>query len=165
MKGMVVYDSVHGNTERVARAIAGALGPPEEIALYRVTDVPVEQLEELDILVVGAPTHAFRPSPKARAFLKRIPSNSLKGVKVAAFDTRVSEDDLGSGIFSFFVQFFGYAAKPIAKRLDKKGGDVVGSPQGFFVKGTEGPLNEGEIQRAEEWATRLLAGRQGSRQP
>lgn len=44
MKGMIVYDSVHGNTEQVARVIAAALRSPEEIETRRVTEVDPEHL-------------------------------------------------------------------------------------------------------------------------
>jgi flavodoxin len=154
---MVVYDSVHGNTEQVARAIAGALGSPEEIETRRVTEVDPDQLAELDVLVVGAPTHAFRPSPAAREFLNSIPADALEGITVAAFDTRMSVEDAGSAVFGFFVRFFGYAAKPIADRLKRKGGELALPPEGFFVEGAEGPLKEGELERAADWAEQIPA--------
>ncbi len=157
MKAMVVYDSVHGNTEQVARAVAQALGPAEDVEARRVTEVDAEQLGDLDVLVVGAPTHAFRPSPAARTFLKSIPADGLERVRVAAFDTRVPEEDVDSGVFSFFVRFFGYAAKPIADRLKKKGGELALPPEAFFVEGTEGPLKEDELQRAKDWARSMGA--------
>jgi flavodoxin len=53
----------------------------------------------------------------------------------------------------------GYAAKPIADKLKKKGGKLVLPPEGFFVQGSEGPLKEGEVERAAEWAKQLLAAR------
>jgi len=152
MKAIVVYDSVHGNTEQVAQAVAQALGPAEDVEARRVTEVDAEQLGDLDMLVMGAPTHAFQPSPAARSFLKSIPARSLEGVRVAAFDTRISMEDTDSAILSFMVKLFGYAAKPIADRLKKKGGELVVPPEGFFVKGTEGPLKEGELERAKDWA-------------
>ena len=49
------------------------------------------------------------------------------------------------------------AAGPIAKRLAKKAGELVVPPKGFFVAGTEGPLKEGELERAVDWAGRILA--------
>jgi hypothetical protein len=58
---------------------------------------------------------------------------------------------------AFFVRLFGYAAKPISKGLGKKGGEAVVPPEGFFVEGMEGPLMEGELGRAEEWARTILA--------
>lgn len=157
MKGVIVYDSIHGNTEQVARAIASALGTPEEIETRRVAEVDPERLTDLDVLIVGAPTHAFRPAPAAREFLQRIPAGALEGVTVAAFDTRMSVEDAGSAVFGFFVRFFGYAAKPIADRLKRKGGELALPPEGFFVEGAEGPLKEGELERAADWAERILA--------
>jgi flavodoxin len=159
MKAMVVYDSVHGNTQKVAEAVAQALGAPEEVEVQRVTEVEPSQLAGLDILVVGAPTHAFQPTPAAKKFLRSIPAGALKGVEVAAFDTRISEEDADSGIFSFFVRFFGYAAKPIADGLKRKGGRLALPPEGFFVKGTEGPLKPGELERASEWARSMMVER------
>ena len=152
MKAMVVYDSVHGNTEQVAQAVAGALGSPEEVETRRVTEVETGQLEDLDVLIVGAPTHAFQPTPATKTFLKNIPAQALEGTKVAAFDTRISVEDTDSAILSFMVRLFGYAAKPIADRLKKKGGELALPPEGFYVEGTEGPLKEGELERAADWA-------------
>jgi hypothetical protein len=53
------------------------------------------------------------------------------------------------------VKLFGYAAKPIANRLTKKGGVLTMEPEGFFVEGTEGPLTDGELERAAAWAQRI----------
>ncbi|MGD2103951.1 MAG: flavodoxin domain-containing protein [Anaerolineae bacterium] len=156
---MVVYDSVHGNTEQVAgavaEALAGAFGAPEAVEASRVTEAEPEQLEGLDILVVGAPTHAFRPSPATRTFLRSIPGRSLDGVRVAAFDTRLAVEDVNSAVLTFLVRLFGYAAKPIADSLSNKGGDLVLPPEGFIVMDTEGPLREGELERAAGWAQEL----------
>lgn len=157
MKAMVVYDSVHGNTEQVAQRVARALGPPEEVEVRRVTAVAPDQLAGLDVLVVGAPTHAFQPSPDAKKFLKRIPAGGLEGVKVAAFDTRIATEDVDSAILSFMVRLFGYAAKPMADRLRKKGGELALPPEGFIVEGTEGPLREGELDRAAAWVKQIPA--------
>jgi hypothetical protein len=53
----------------------------------------------------------------------------------------------------------GYAAKHIARRLEKAGGSLIVAPEGFYVEGTEGPLKDGEVERAGTWAKRLLARR------
>jgi flavodoxin I len=55
------------------------------------------------------------------------------------------------------VKLFGYAAEPIAAKLQKKGGTLAAPPEGFFVGGTEGPLKEGELERAAQWARRVGA--------
>jgi hypothetical protein len=55
------------------------------------------------------------------------------------------------------VRIFGYAAKPIGKRLQKKGGELAVQPEGFHVGDTEGPLLEGELERAGLWARQVVA--------
>jgi flavodoxin len=92
MKALVVYDSVFGNTEKVAQAMGQALGSQAEVQTLRVGDVKPEHLAGLDALIVGSPTRAFSPTPAIKNWLKSLPSNSLKGVKVAAFDTRIKEE-------------------------------------------------------------------------
>jgi hypothetical protein len=54
------------------------------------------------------------------------------------------------------VKLFGYAAKPIAYKLEKKGGSLVIPPEGFLVKASEGPLKDGELERAADWAKLII---------
>ncbi|MEJ2649818.1 MAG: hypothetical protein P8016_15590, partial [Sedimentisphaerales bacterium] len=118
-------------------------------------DVKQKNLEGVNLLIVGSATRAFRPSPETKRFLGRIPAKSLNGMKAAAFDTRISTDDIKSRVLGFMVNMFGYAARPISEKLRKKGAQIVVAPEGFFVKDTEGPLKEGEIERAGEWAKKI----------
>lgn len=76
---------------------------------------------------------------------------------MAAFDTRICIENIGSFLLTFFVNLFGYAAKPIARWLQKKAGDLVALPEGFVVQGTEGPLKDGELRRAADWALQVAA--------
>jgi flavodoxin len=156
MKALVVYDSFFGNTEQIAQAIGRVLGAHGEAHLLRVGNVRPEHLAGLDLLIVGSPTRAFRPSPAISKWLKSLAPNSLEGVRVAAFDTRIALS-VNSRILSVFVRLFGYAAEPIAAGLGKKGGALVILPQGFFVEGSEGPLRAGELERAAEWARQIVA--------
>lgn len=157
MKALVVYDSVFGNTGQIARAIAQALGSPQEVGALLVNEARPEQVQGLDLLVVGSPTRGFRPTPATKNFLKGIPKNSLKGVRVAGFDTRFTMEEIKSSVFFLpaLVRVFGYAAKPIANELQKKGGKLALPPEGFYVQGTEGPLIDGELERAASWARQI----------
>jgi flavodoxin len=158
MKAMVVYDSVFGNTEKIAQAIGHALGSPEDVETVQVGNVKPEQLAGLTLLIVGSPTRKFSPTAAITSFLKSIPKNGLKGVKVAAFDTRFTVSAIEKvRILAFFVKIFGYAAEPIADRLGKKGAELAVPPKGFYVSDTEGPLLEGELERAADWAKRIVA--------
>jgi flavodoxin I len=157
MKALVVYDSFYGNTEKVAQAIGAALGAPMEVVVRRVGDVAAGDLAELALLAVGSPTRAFRPTPAINHFLAGIPAGALAGVKVAAFDTRLPAEEAPSPILRFLVKLFGYAGPAIAKKLVAKGGALVLAPEGFYVTGTQGPLREGELERAAAWAQKIAA--------
>jgi flavodoxin len=158
MKAMVVYDSMYGNTGRIAEAIGKALGPQEEVEIVRAGEVRPEQLAGVTLLIVGSPTQRFSPTGATTQFLKGISKNGLEGVKVAAFDTRFAESAIEKiRILAFFVSIFGYAAEPIANRLQKKGGELAVPAEGFYVGDTEGPLLEGELERAADWARQIVA--------
>lgn len=158
MRAMVVYDSAYGNTEQVAQAIGEALGPQDQVQVLRAGEVQPSQLAGLNLLVVGSPTQKFRPLPGITRFIKAIPPEGLRGVKVAAFDTRFTEDDIAKvRILEFFVKVFGYAAKPIGDRLVKRGGTLAVAPEGFYVADTQGPLLEGELERAAAWAAEFAS--------
>ncbi len=160
MKVLIVYDSVFGNTEKIAQVIGNAMGSQAEVNILRVGNVKQENLRGLDVLIVGSPTRAFKPTKEITNFLKGFPKNGLKGVKVAAFDTRFTMSAIEeSRVLPFFVRLFGYAAKPISNRLEKKGGELIIPPEGFFVEGVEGPLKEGEIERAASWAKEIVKGK------
>lgn len=155
MEVLVVYDSVFGNTERVAHAVGEALDRSGDVKVLRVSEVSPEQVTRYDILIVGSPTRVFQPTGVTKKLLKNIPAGSLKGVRVATFDTRLSMEDTDSALLVFLVRLFGYAAEPMANRLKKKGGDLAVPPEGFIVEGTEGPLREGELERAADWAREI----------
>lgn len=153
MKTLVVYESFFGNTEKVAQAIGKALGGGQVI---KFSDVTPDALKGVELLVVGSPTRAFQPTPGIKTVLKALPADSLSGMRVAAFDTRMDVKEVNNAFLTFMESIFGYAAEPIAKALVKKGGTLALPAEGFFVKGSEGPLRDGELERAAEWAKKLL---------
>jgi flavodoxin len=159
VKALILYDSVYGNTEKIALAIGEALTPQNQVSVVKVGEVNPDQFAGLDLLIVGAPTQRFRTTPAMSNLLKTIPPTSLKSAKVAAFDTRLAIEEINkTPILAFFVRLFGknaYAAWPIANQLKKKGGRLAGSPEGFLVQGMEGPLAEGELERAADWARQI----------
>ena len=145
MKILVVYDSVYGNTVHIARAIGGAIN--DDVKVLHVGEASPLDLEGTNLLIIGAPTQAGRPTPAMRGFLKSATKSVIGDMKIAAFDTRISAK---------WVGIFGYAAGRIAKDLRKKGGVLVADPEPFFVNGTEGPLRDCELERAAAWAQNLI---------
>lgn len=122
MKILIIYDSIFGNTEKIARAVAKSLESQNEVTFIRADAVRVERLVGLDVLIAGSPTRGFRPTSSMSGFLKLIPNGAVKGIKAAAFDTRMALGDMNSAALSVMVRIFGYAAQPIANQLEKKRG-------------------------------------------
>jgi flavodoxin len=151
MKTLIIYDSVFGNTAQVAQVIAAALQTPALL----VSQVTTDQLRGLDVLIIGSPTRSFRPTPTIAQLLKSLPKNQLAGRGVAAFDTRIWLETIDSAALRFVVGKGGYAANTIAKVLIKQGGNLRVPPEGFLVTGEQGPLKEGELERAAEWARHI----------
>lgn len=152
MKSMILYDSVFGNTRTIAEAIGKALEAP----VQNVSEISAATMEGIELLIVGSPTRAFRPTKPLTHFLAALPSQALTGIQAAAFDTRADLNDVKSKLLETMVRIFGYAAPSIEKQLRKKGARIVTTAEGFLVRGTEGPLKEGEAARAEAWAKNLI---------
>ena len=152
MKTLVIYDSVFGNTEKIAKAIGERSGAK----VVQVSAVKSEDLAGVELLLVGSPTRGFRPTDGMKKFLKDLSSGILKGVGVGGFDTRMDVDEVDNKVLIFMEKIFGYAAEPIAKTLVQKGGRQVIPPAGFIVKASEGPLRDGELERAREWGKEAL---------
>ena len=157
MKAVLIYDSVFGNTEKVAKAIAEGLGGLVQVQTVRAGADGPPPVTGGDLLVVGSPTRGFRPTEAVAGMLKGLRPGSLRGVRVAAFDTRFKADELKSTGVRFLVKTGGYAAKRIAQRLTASGGSLLAPPEGFYVEDTEGPLKAGEWERARTWGRGLAA--------
>ncbi|MGH2656550.1 MAG: flavodoxin family protein [Actinomycetota bacterium] len=157
MNAVVLYESVYGNTEAVARAVADGLGPAGEVTLSRFGEVPRGAVEG------GGPRSAGRTVPRVgmtrAASRKRVDTESYavgarewleesrpgSGKMAAAFDTR----------FGMPRWLTGSAASCIARRLRRSGYRLVAPPESFFVLHTAGPLRDGEDNRARAWASEL----------
>jgi flavodoxin len=144
---MVVYDSVYGNTEIVAREIGEAI--PGEVEVRRVGQVKGVDLEMVDLLVIGSPTHGAMPTEAAQGLLSRIGPPAREGARAATFDTRLT--------WGFLEKWGGFASPKMAKTLKEKGWTLAGEPGGFFVGGLrKGPLKPGEEESAAAWAKGLV---------
>jgi flavodoxin len=168
MRALVVYESIYGNTRQVAEAIAEGLEGSAEVQV-----VPVAQAAGtagLDLVVAGGPTHMHGLSsslsrkmavkaaededlevepgaaegPGLRSWLSDLHSN---GTLVAAFDTRADASPTLTGM----------AARGIAKRFRNRGFDLIDEPQSYLVADSEGPLADGELERARAWGETLAA--------
>lgn len=145
MNMLILFDSQYGNTERIAQAMADSLHSFGQVRVERVDKAQPGDLGDLDLLVLGCPTQGWRETAAMRAFLASLSSAVMRGLVVACFDTRFHKPRWLTGS----------AAWGMAKRLRKMGCLLLGPPESFFVKGGEGPLEDGELERAEIWALTL----------
>jgi hypothetical protein len=164
MKALVMYESMFGNSERVARAVAAGLEEHGEVVVRDVSSSPAGEIPaDVDLLVTGGPTHAFsmsRPNTREdairqgagqgiagsglREWLDGLPPD-LHQRACAAFDTRVSRAR----------HLPGSAARSAGRALRRRHGRLILSPESFYVDDVSGPLGTDELARAREWG-RLL---------
>jgi hypothetical protein len=165
MQALVVFESMFGNTESIAKAIAEGLSSRMAVDTVEVGAAPKGVEHEVALLVVGGPTHAFgmsRPGTRRsaaeqadhgvvsnrtglREWLADIGRGTVD-VAVATFDTRIDRPHLP-----------GSAARAAEKRLRRLGFRVVLPAESFYVSDTAGPLVDGEIERARGWGDELGA--------
>jgi hypothetical protein len=169
MKTVVAYESMYGNTRQVAEAIAAGLESLGDVEVVSVHEGGEDAAEGAGLLVVGGPTHMHgmttsmsrkaaaqaaeededvelepraADGPGLREWLSRREGH---GKGAAAFDTRIEKSAVVTGA----------ASRGIAKRLRRRGFDVLADPESFFVEDSEGPLADGELDRARAWGSAL----------
>lgn len=161
MRVFVVYESMFGNTEAIARAVAEGLSDRMDVELHGVAQATIG--DPVDLIVAGGPTHAFslsRPSTRADAAAQGAQGNAGVGLRewlavlpgathgeaFAAFDTRVDK-----------VRHLPGSAAVKASRIAHRHGYAPAGQESFYVTGTSGPLVDGEVERARAWGVELGA--------
>ncbi len=157
MRIAIVYDSVFGNTGKVAEAIAAAFDPSHEVRLLPVRQARNLDCTAVDLLIVGSPTRGFRPTPDMAEFVGGLEGRDAPGCRAAAFDTRMDPEQIHPAPLRWVINAGGYAAERLQRDLKGQGFSEAGTSAGFLVTGTEGPLVEGELDRAATWARALAA--------
>jgi hypothetical protein len=171
MQALVVYESMFGNTREIALAVGDVLRSRMDVDVAEVGDATLTP--KVDLLVMGAPTHAFgmsRPATRrdatqqagghvmsdrigVREWIEQL-SRPQPGVGAAVFDTRIGSPHVP-----------GSAARGMHKRLHRLGFDLVAPPESFWVSGTQGPLMTDETARARLWAADLSGVVSGRHDP
>ncbi len=152
MNTVVIYFSKFGHTKMIAEVISNALECAGEVSLHPYDEVQSAHFASADLVVMGTPTHRMNLPEVVRPFLKELPRRILRGKAVAAFDTSYKMVDRNSPEWMAHLT----AAPKLARKLRKLGGRLIVSPETFHVKDREGPLYEGELQRAGQWAYSML---------
>jgi menaquinone-dependent protoporphyrinogen IX oxidase len=149
MKGIVVFDTSHGNTKTIAETISETLKESGiAVDTFRVKDVKKLGTKEYDFLVIGSPTKYWTMTLAMRRFLGKVKSKEWVNKPFAAFDTEDPEN---------IEKKRGSAAEKIAKKLTEKQMKQLLPVLKAVVLGWKGPLQEGEIERAKGYASELAA--------
>jgi hypothetical protein len=162
MRALIVYESMFGNTRDIARAIGeGLTTHGVEATVIEVGAAPAVPEAGLDLLVVGGPTHVFGLS---RRTTRASAADQATGAIVST-GTGLREwlDDLPEGARSWAVAFDthvarkvpGSAARAAERRLRRRGYPIAAPAESFHVTDVEGPLVEGEEDRARRWGAAL----------
>jgi hypothetical protein len=166
MPALVVYESMFGNTKRIALAVADGIATRLPVRAVEVGDAPEEIGSDVDLLVVGGPTHAHGMSSASsrrsaaergsavissrlgiREWLDHAHTSHFE-IPAAAFDTRVNIPELLSGS----------AAKGYVKGLRSAGFQVRAKPHSFLIAPKapqEDGLLPGELEAARAWGAQI----------
>jgi flavodoxin len=148
MNTLVVYHSQFGNTQQIAEAVAGVFQEAGTARMLSAERLTAAELQDLDLVVMGTPTHKMNLPQAVRPVFEELPRRILRGVPIAAFDTSYKM----SAILARFT-----AARRLDRKLCKLGGKRLVPPETFHVHDHhEGPLYDGEIERAKHWARSIL---------
>ncbi len=145
MNVLVVYGSQFGNTERIARTIGAALEARHSVQVVGARDARALAGNPVDLLIVGAPTQMFGRRLIVRSFLDGLKRQGFGDVAAAAFDTRMGTPTERNAA----------ASETIATRLQAAGCRLIAPAESFLVAGFTGPLVDGEVERATNWAIHL----------
>ena len=147
MNALVVYFSKFGNTKMVAEAISARLRQRGDSRVIAWDALTAADFEPVDMVVMGSPTHKMNLPVAVRPVFERLPKKVLKGKWVAVFDTSYK---MSAWLYAFT------AGKKLARKMRKLGGRRIIPPEIFHVTEREGPLYEGELDRAGKWAQSIL---------
>jgi menaquinone-dependent protoporphyrinogen IX oxidase len=152
MKGIVVYDTSYGNTKKIAETIADTLKESGiEVDLFDVKNVKKLSGKDYDFFVLGSPTKFGTMSFTMKFFLGKVRTEEWVNKPFAAFDTENPENVEKSRIENKEWS----AAEKIAEKLREKNMNQLLPVLKALVEGMKGPLKEGEIQRAKDYASEL----------
>jgi flavodoxin len=147
MNTLVVHFSKFGNTRQIAETLAETFkeaGPARALPMDQLT---AADLREAGLVVMGCPTHRMNLPEVVPPVFEVLPRRLLRRTPVAAFDTSYK-------MSAFLARFT--AAKKLDHKLRKLGGKRIVPPETFYVVEREGPLYDGEIERARAWAASIL---------
>ncbi|QMS84587.1 flavodoxin family protein [Candidatus Xianfuyuplasma coldseepsis] len=154
MKILIVYATFFGNTEKVAKMIQQHCGADAE--LQHVNNV--HSVIGYDMVIIGSPTRAFRPTKPIVNLVKSFGNESTR--MIAFFDTRVDPTTIEQGFVHKMMKWFGYSNDTLEKIARKKKLNVRLPSGEFCVKDSEGPLVDTIEEDVRKWVTMICRSKE-----
>jgi flavodoxin len=147
---VVIYDSVFGNTKKIAKALAFGISKHDvPVDCFKVDEIDIQNLVEYDLLAIGGPTHMLSLSKHMKEFLETLKTVNLNGKKGFCFDTRNN---------SRFNRFdVNSAAKRIEKKLKRMKVVMIAPRKSAIVEGREGPLDDNMEEMFAQYGEEIVA--------
>ena len=147
MKAIIVYESMFGNTKKVAEAIAENLNNIEKIetVIKTTKDVDPTEVLDFDLILIGSPNHMGGPTRGIKKFIGKLEKIGLRGKKGATFDTYVRKN-------------VNKAVRKMERKITEKvpGLEVVTSGLSVKVGGISGPVLEEELHKCKEFTNTII---------
>ena len=146
MKVLIVFDTKHGNTKKVAELIADGINSVEgnETEVVNVKDFDLSEDTTYDLILIGSPNHIGSHVKSIKKLIKNLSSSTVKGNSFAAFDTYMAKD-------------FEKTVKKMEKQLTENFPNSTMALPGLSIKvgGMKGPIVEEDLSKCKEYGIKL----------
>ncbi len=152
MKGIVVFDTSYGNTQKIGETLAETLKESGVDAdLFDVKNLKNLSGKDYDFLILGSPTRFGTMSFTVKSFLGKVKSEQWANKPFAAFDTENPENIEKSRLENKNWS----AAEKIAEKLREKKMNQLLPVLKAKVIGEKGPLVDGEVELTKNYAKQI----------
>jgi len=146
MKVLIVFDTKHGNTKKVAELIADGINSVEgnETEVVNVKDFDLSEDTTYDLILIGSPNHIGSHVKSIKKLIKNLSSSTVKGNSFAAFDTYMAKD-------------FEKTVKKMEKQISENLPNSTMALPGLSIKvgGMKGPIVEEDLSKCKEYGIKL----------
>lgn len=146
MEILIIYNTKHGNTKKVAELIGEGLNTVKEnaVTFRNVEEFDPNKEEVYDLILIGTPNHFGKPTKPIKKFIEVLPNSSLKVKSFTVFDTYMFKD-------------YEKAVKKMEKKINELMPSLnkVSSGLSIRVAKTKGPILEEELPKCKEFGIKL----------
>ena len=146
MKVLIVYDTMHGNTKKVAELIGEGINTKEgnEVTIDNVKEIDVTNEASYDLILIGSPNHAKSHTKSVQKFITSLADSPLKGSSFAVFDTYMGDQ----------VEI---VVKKMEKQVSESQPALKKASQGLSIKvnGMKGPIADEDLPKCKEFGVKL----------